>query len=109
MGHLTDLIDRWAADQPVMPPQTGIAAALGVSRQSLLGWREGGTLPRPEHVAAVAALTGAPYVRVLDAAMTDAGYLPGPGASTSGTLVEVRRRRGASSPQTARRRETTSL
>jgi hypothetical protein len=64
-----------------------LAERLGYASSSTFdNWRHPRQLPSSQALARFAALSGTPYQRVLDAALTDAGYLPEP-ALTRGDLV----------------------
>lgn len=56
-----------------------IARATGLSEQLLSKWRYKATLPRPEQLAVVRDRVGVPYMALLEAALTDRGWLPEPG------------------------------
>lgn len=50
------------------------ARRVGISPQAIQSWIDRPGLPRPDHLRAVAEQLELPYHRVLDAALTDAGY-----------------------------------
>lgn len=75
MGRLFDLIDEHRDRQVYTPSYSRIAEQLGVSRQTLLNWREPSRLIAKDHLVAIASVTGVPYARVLDALLADIGYL----------------------------------
>lgn len=76
MGRLFDLIEAHRdALRPYEPSYSRIAEQVGVSRQTLLNWREPTRLMDKEHLTAIAKVTGVPYQRVLDALLEDIGYL----------------------------------
>jgi len=77
MGQLFDLIEEHRDRHTPYPPSyKQIAERVGVSRQTLLNWRRPSSLPTRKHLDSLAQIIGAPYTRVLDAALHDAGYLP---------------------------------
>ena len=77
MGQLWDLvqayIDRHGTSERQLAKRLGYASS-GV----FTNWREPRQLPSAQALARFAALSGTPYQRVLDAVLTDAGYLPEP-------------------------------
>jgi hypothetical protein len=76
MGRLFDLIEEYRArDAPHEPTYSKVAQQVGVSRQTLLNWREPTRLIKKEHLVSIAEVTGAPYSRVLDALLDDIDYL----------------------------------
>lgn len=76
MGKLWDIVQRHMDTQPYGVSQRRLAAALKISPTALANWRDPKALPTPENLHALANLTGTPYLRVLDAALEDAGYIP---------------------------------
>ena len=76
MGRLFDLIEEYRSRYaPHEPTYSKVAEQVGVSRQTLLNWREPTKLIDKEHLVAVAELTRVPYQRILDALLEDIGYL----------------------------------
>lgn len=76
MGRFYDIIQKHIDEQaPYAPTPAQVARRLGVTRTTLTNWQHPRTLVSKEHLRAVAALTGVPYVRVLDALLEDIGYL----------------------------------
>lgn len=75
MGQLYDLIQQHIDSQGYEVSVAQVARKIGVSRQTVLNWREPTKLPDREHLQAVARVTGVPYQRVLDAVLDDIGYL----------------------------------
>lgn len=75
MGRLFDLIERHRESQAYPPTYSRIAEQVGVSRQTLLNWREPTQLIKKDHLRALAGVTGVPYQRVLDALLEDIDYL----------------------------------
>lgn len=74
-SHLGRLIDEYQRRHSASIG--GLADRIGVSRQTLRQWRVGETrsLPTQANLAALATEIDYPYVRVLEAALHDAGYL----------------------------------
>ena len=80
MGRLYELIQAHMDAQPYEVRPADVARALGVSRQTVLNWRElkpNGWISK-QHLQGIAELTGVPYLRVLDAMLEDTGYVPKP-------------------------------
>lgn len=75
MGKLYDLIQEHIDSQGYEVTVAQVARRIGVSRQTVLNWREPTKLPMREHLQSVARVTGVPYQRVLDAVLDDIGYL----------------------------------
>lgn len=75
MGRLYQLIQDHMDQQPYEVRPADVARKLGVSRQTVLNWREPTKLIRRDYLLAIAELTGVPYLRVLDALLDDIGYL----------------------------------
>jgi len=76
MGKLWEIVQRHIDAQPYGVSQRQLASKLGMSPTALGNWRELKALPAPTNLHALANLTGTPYLRVLDAALEDAGYIP---------------------------------
>lgn len=80
MGELGRLIedykDRAAAKDPLhrRPNNADIGRVIGVGRSTVHHWTQG-KMPGPEHLGPLARALGAPYPRVLAAALSDSGYL----------------------------------
>ena len=64
--------DRWGVRA------ASIARQIGAKPQTISSWKHRGVrqLPDPVTLSALAQVTGRPYREVIDAALTDAGYLP---------------------------------
>lgn len=75
MGRLFDLIQEHVDAQPYEVNLAQVAGRMGVSRQTLLNWRNPKKLVNKDHLLAISAVTGVPYARVLDALLEDIGYL----------------------------------
>lgn len=75
MGQLYDIIQNHIDTQPYGVSQRQIAGRLGVSPTTLANWRTPEKLIAKRHLSAIARLTGVPYPRVLDALLSDIGYL----------------------------------
>jgi hypothetical protein len=78
MGQLFDIIQQHMDAQPYGVSQRKIAERLGVSPTTLKNWREPRELIEKKHLEAISALTGVPYLRVLDALLHDIGYMSSP-------------------------------
>lgn len=76
MGRLWKIVQDHIDAQPYGASHRSVAAKLGVSPTALGNWRTLRKLPTAGNLHALANLTGTPYLRVLDAALEDAGYLP---------------------------------
>lgn len=75
MGRLYDLLQAHMDAQPYEVKPADIARKIGVSRQTVLNWKTPTKLIDKDHLLAIAAITGAPYERVLYALLEDTGYL----------------------------------
>lgn len=75
MGQLYNLIQQHMDSQPYGVSQRQVAGRLGVSPTTLKNWQTPTKLIDREHLKAISRLTGVPYLRVLDALLTDIGYL----------------------------------
>lgn len=73
-GNLWGLIQDWMDSIPYPPSQRKLAGRLGVSPSALSDWKYGRTFPGPDALRDLASEIGAPYERVLDAALRDHGY-----------------------------------
>lgn len=73
-GHLWAVIQEWMDAMPYPPSQGRLADRLGISRSSMTDYKFARSMPSPDFLHALAAEIGAPYERVLDAALKDAGY-----------------------------------
>lgn len=76
MGRLYELIQAHIDAQPYAVSDRQIAQRLGVSPTTLKNWRTPVKLIDKEHLDAISAVTGVPYLRVLDALLEDIGYIP---------------------------------
>lgn len=76
MGELGDLIERYADGQTYRPTDAAMARRLGVSKSAVGKWRRAEAMPTPGNLRALSSLLGVGYMRVLDAALADHGYLP---------------------------------
>lgn len=77
MGELGRLIEEWRGAQPYPPSDRRVAIKLDVSPTTFGKWLQG-QRPEPLHLAALAREMNYPYRRLVDAMLTDAGYLPEP-------------------------------
>lgn len=79
-SHLWDVIQSVLDASPFGATQAQLARAVGVTRQTVGGWKSGASTPTPEHLRALAnALTLAGggrdvYDRLLRAVLLDQGY-----------------------------------
>jgi transcriptional regulator with XRE-family HTH domain len=77
MGQLWDLVQAYIDRHGTSERQ--LAKRLGYSSSGVFSnWRDPRQLPSAQALARFAGLSGTPYQRVLDAVLTDAGYLPEP-------------------------------
>jgi len=77
MGQLWELVQAYVDRHGTSERQ--LAKRLGYSSSGVFAnWREPRQLPSAQALARFAGLSGTPYQRVLDAVLTDAGYLPEP-------------------------------
>jgi hypothetical protein len=77
MGQLWELVQAYLDRHGTSERQ--LAKRLGYSSSGVFAnWREPKQLPSSQALARFAGLSGTPYQRVLDAVLTDAGYLPEP-------------------------------
>lgn len=76
MSELGKLIQAYIDSQVYPPTDSAVARKLGVSRSALGKWKRGDAMPSPDNLRAIATLLGVGYMRVLDAALIDDGYLP---------------------------------
>jgi hypothetical protein len=77
MGQLWALVQAYIDRHGTSERQ--LAKRLGYSSSGVFSnWRQPRQLPSAQALARFASLSGTPYQRVLDAALTDAGYLPEP-------------------------------
>jgi transcriptional regulator with XRE-family HTH domain len=80
-SHLWAVIESWLDVLPWPPTQSQLAKKLGVSRQAVTEWKYGLSVPKPEHLRALAdemAAVAGPdvYDRLLDAVNLDQGFEP---------------------------------
>lgn len=76
MGRLFDLVEAHREAQGYEVSYAKIAKKVGVSRQTLLNWRDPKLPPYKEHLEAFARTAGVPYRVVLEAALQDTGLHP---------------------------------
>lgn len=77
MGQLWGLVQAYIDRHGTSERQ--LAKRLGYSSSGVFSnWREPRQLPSAQALARFAGLSGTPYQRVIDAVLTDAGYLPEP-------------------------------
>lgn len=75
VSEIGRLIEEFADEQWPRPKPADIARRLAVTRQTVSKWYAG-SIPRPEHLRALATLLGLPYSRLTDAILTEQGYYP---------------------------------
>lgn len=73
--RLWALIQQWLDVQLFHVSQAQLANKLGVQRSAISQWKLGQSTPRPEHLRALAKLTGVPFVDLRTAVAEDLGYL----------------------------------
>ena len=79
MGQLWDYMQGYIDRQDGPMSERTLAALLGYASSSVFdNWREPKGLPSAAHLSRASELTGESYMRLLDAALHDAGYLPQP-------------------------------
>ena len=91
MGQLGALIEAYRDRQKYRPKNADLARDLHVARSTVGNWLDG-TMPKPAHLRALSTLLDVPYLRVLDAVLEDAGYLPRagePGGDTAAIVTDV--------------------
>ncbi len=87
MGRLFELIEAHQARQVYPPSLSRIAADVGVSRQTLLNWREPSRLIDKRHLQDLARVLGVRYEVVRDALLEDIDYMY-PDASDGASAAE---------------------
>lgn len=76
MGRLWGIVTRHMdAQGRYRPSKREVAKELHITPTALDGWQNPSALPKVKNLRALAALTGVPYVDVLDAALHDTGWL----------------------------------
>lgn len=73
--HVWRLVQEWIDGEQFPPTQAAIARYLHVQRSAVSQWKTGKASPSPENLRSLAAMTGLPYSRFLDALLRDQGYL----------------------------------
>lgn len=76
MGALGDMIEDYRDGTDPRVTNAWIGRKVGVGRSAVGPWLSGESMPAPDRLRRIADLIGQPYSRVLDAALTDNGYLP---------------------------------
>lgn len=75
--HLYALIQGWKDTFRWNPPSDAqLGRAIGVTRSAVYQWKVGENKPKPPVMRALHVATGIPYRELLDAMLTDQGYLP---------------------------------
>ena len=87
MGQLGALIEAYRDRQKYRPKNADLARDLHVARSTVGNWLDG-TMPRPAHLRVLSTLLDVPYLRVLDAVLEDAGYLPRAGETGGDTAAK---------------------
>lgn len=75
MGRLYDLLQEHMDSQHYRVSKRQLAQRLEVSPSTIDNWRNPEKLIAKKHLMKIAAVTGNPYSRVLDALLDDIGYL----------------------------------
>jgi len=91
MSQLGALIEAYRDRQKYRPKNADLARDLHVARSTVGNWLDG-TMPKPAHLRVLSTLLDVPYLRVLDAVLEDAGYLPRagePGGNTAAIAAET--------------------
>jgi transcriptional regulator with XRE-family HTH domain len=88
-SHLGQLLEEYKRTHSAT--DTGLADRIGITRQTLIQWRNGElrSLPTQANLRAVAAEIRRPYRQVLAAALFDTGYLTAPDAAVPRPYDEV--------------------
>ena len=108
--QLWKLVEDWRHRQRFKPSQAALARDIGVARGALTQWKYDESRPTPAHMRALQSATGIRYRDLLDAMLTDMGYLPkgvgdgnaaattsaGESPATKHQVVRVRTRRPTS-------------
>jgi hypothetical protein len=103
MGQLWGLVQAYLDRHGTSERQ--LAKRLGYASSGVFGnWRDLRQLPSAQALARFAGLSGTPYQRVLDAALTDAGYLPEPLVTDEG--IQLRRTPSGDRTRGQRRRSS---
>ncbi|WP_051247239.1 hypothetical protein [Nocardioides halotolerans] len=88
MGQLWELVQAYVDRHGTSERQ--LAKRLGYASSGVFtNWRDPRQLPSAQALARFSSLSGTPYQRVLDAALTDAGYLPEP--AVTDVAIQLRR------------------
>lgn len=75
MGQVWDLVEQHMRETPYGTSGRQIATHAGLKPSTFAAWKNLKSLPSPDHLRAVARQINVPYRVLLDAALTDAGYL----------------------------------
>lgn len=86
---IEDYANRQAGPFQARVKPADIARATGLSEQLLSKWRYTPTLPKPGQLAAVRDGVGVPYNAMLEAALSDRGWLPEPARGAALTREEA--------------------
>lgn len=74
MGRLFDLIQHHVDTQSYDVTLAQVAKRIGVSRQTVLNWRNPTKLIDKKHLVAISRVTGVRYATVLEALLDDIDY-----------------------------------
>lgn len=88
MGKLWNIIEEWRDGLAFPPSYRQIALRLGVSQSAFDTWKDPTKLPKPRNLLAISQLTGAPYRRVVDAAVEDTGLYDEKVAEADAKVIE---------------------
>lgn len=75
--QLWRLVEAWRRRQRFNVSQSALARDIGVARGAISQWKYGESRPSPDHMRALQSATGIRYRDLLDAMLTDMGYLRG--------------------------------
>ena len=73
--ELWRLVEAWRRRQRFNVSQAALAKDIGVARGAISQWKYGETRPTPANLRALQSATGIRYRDLLDAMLTDMGYL----------------------------------
>lgn len=96
VSELFRLVEAYMHDSGAT--QNAVARLSGIDERTFSSWKSRRTLPDPIDLANLARVTRQPYRLVLDAALTDAGWLPEPDLENLPPEM-VLRKRGRRSPK----------
>lgn len=73
--QLWTLVESWRRQQRFNVTQSALAKDIGVARGAISQWKYGESRPTPENMRRLQSATGIRYRDLLDAMLTDMGYL----------------------------------